>query len=91
MCSLRGQHKHLVARLDAGAARAGNKAVGLIRKAAVNGHQPHRHIGKRWRSSPMVWPTMGAPARARTDTRLARPPANSRTCMASGYSTSLPM
>ena len=43
---LRCQHKHLVTRLDAGAARAGDKTVGLVRKAAVDGHQPHRHIGR---------------------------------------------
>ena len=44
-----------------------------------------------WRSAPICSPTAGAPGRARTETRLARPPANSRTCSASGYSTSLAM
>ena len=48
-------------------------------------------LGSNSRSSLIEWLTSRAPARARTATRQARPPAKWRTCIASGYSTSVVM
>ena len=70
---------------------ADDEAVGLVLEPAVDRDDAHVGIRHAFAQLGDLWRTSGAPATARTDTRQASPPANSRTCSASGYSISLPM
>jgi hypothetical protein len=85
----RRQHEDLVAGLDAGRAVAQDLAVAAALVGAVDRDEAHRAARHQLRQLGDDVADHRPPLIARTAIRLIGPRANSSTCSASGYSTSL--